>query len=216
MEDHALGVEPVGRSKVGAVGLADLVGVDDSLRQAGGARGVDDVEDVVPVDGDLGRLLLRGCLGQGPVGQPAVWRLALGEDERIGVEVVSDRLDVGDHVGLSQHRHRVGVVDEVGQAGAPEQRAERDHHDAGLGGNLVDLDDLDRVGEDRGDLLALLDADVRQRIGEPVHPAVELFEREPMLLEHEGELVGVVAGVAGEQLVERHLEDLGSSVGFER
>ncbi len=64
--------------------------------------------------------------------------------------------------------------------------------------------DLDAVLEHRRDLVALSEAETEERARDLAHPPVELREREPLVLEHESRVVGPVAGVSGEQRVERH------------
>jgi hypothetical protein len=60
VQHDALGNDPKRRGEQGAVGRANVVGVDDALGQAGGAARVHDVEDVVAADTCVGRLVLRG------------------------------------------------------------------------------------------------------------------------------------------------------------
>ena len=65
-------------------------------------------------------------------------------------------------------------------------------HDAGLRSGPVDLDLLEGVREHRGELVALAESRSKERIGEPVHPRVELPEREPMPSEDERQVIGPV------------------------
>ncbi len=63
----------------------------------------------------------------------------------------------------------------------------------GNGRRPVRLELLGAIRQDRRDLIALRQPRGKERVGEPVHARVELAEREPVVLEHQPEVIRAVA-----------------------
>ena len=130
----------------------------------------------------------------------------VGEDEaaRIDRQIVPDGVEVRDHRLLGDHRHRTGVVDQVGKTLSAQQRAERYDHDPGAGRHLVEVEDLQAIRQDGCDLVALADLQPLQDVGESIDPLIQIVEGKALFAEHDGRFVRVVAGMAGQEAIERH------------
>jgi hypothetical protein len=175
VEDDALRPDPERRRESGAVRGPDPVRVHDPLRLPGRARAVDDVVRVVVRDRHRRRrrLGVRGRVDERPKYHGS-GRSVAGDEQT----PCRHRQTVPDPVQISRvprHRHqggRVGIVREVGEALAPQQRAERDDDETGLRGGVVELEQLERVVEHERDLVALREAEAQERVRRPVHAAV--------------------------------------------
>ena len=70
---------------------------------------------------------------------------------------------------------------------ALEEWAQRHHHHARLRGGEIDLELLEAVRQDGGKLVAFSEPCAQQRVGEAVHPRVELSDREALVTDHDRE-----------------------------
>ena len=152
----------IGRGEAGGVGLADAVRVHDAFGQPGRTRAVDDVEEIVVGDVDPGRFVIGRRRNEIYVPEVAFSSRPVDQDESVGgnVESVAHGVDLGDQPVHGDHGERVGIVDEVHQPVATQERAEGDDDDSGLRDGLIDLEDFERVVEQDGDLVGAAQAEV--------------------------------------------------------
>lgn len=145
-----------------------------ALRDAGRARGIEDVERVIPLDrgaGTLGHAAEQLFVADEP--EFALEARALGRaahDERRDLEDrVRDRRDKRQELRVDQHDRGVAVVEEVNQQVLLGEHVDRDHHRACLGDAELRVEVLDAVRQHHRDLVFLRDAQPgRKEIGDAV------------------------------------------------
>ena len=169
--------------------------LDDALGLAGGAAGVDDAQQVVLINVDL-RVLRRVTLDQlfvvqhvrgGAVDADAVLHLR---------DLIPDRADAVGELVLHADRHRARILDDENQFIGLQAPVQGHVDEAGLGG-AGNLDVFRQVAGQHGHSVALSQAQVQERVAEPVDPGVELVVG-PLftaLPGYQGELAAVDAGV---------------------
>src|SRR5690606_38135575 len=139
----------------------------DALEHAGRAARVDDVVVVVAPAGH------DGPLGRGG-GQSGLVVVAGDEDEADVVRPGDHRLDGAEQRRLREHRHRVAVVEQVGQLAGDVAVVDVDGDRPQLPGRQHRLDVLGAVLEVEGDVVARPDAPRREVVGQAVGPLREL------------------------------------------
>ena len=192
------------------VGVVREVAVrdDDALGHAGRARGELDEAGVVRREAGVaeeGRVALEVGVGE-----------HLAQAGRVVVQGAEDRLDlpVGDHeAGAAGADDVLAVVEVAAELPDAHRRVERDRDAAALGDAEEGGDELARLRQHDGDVVALLHAALLQRDGD-LHGAhverrpAQLFFRE--VVADEGEAVaGAVGGSLeglrkGDEMVHRH------------
>ena len=207
MHHHAFGSESELVGEERAVHRPDVVGVNDALGKAGGAAAVDDVVEVVVADlhrGWSGRALAARQLVVGGVAGPALGSdqdVALGRDEG---ELPAGVVQCVGGGGAGQHRGGIGVLQQGDQSGAPQQRTERDGHHAQQGSGPVGEEQLDAVGQDDREGVALAEPERQQGVGKAVHLRIEFTEGEAAFPANDREVLGAIARVARQQRADVH------------
>ncbi len=204
---HALGCEPELAGEHGAVQRPHVMRVDDPFWLTGRAARVDDVVDVIVSKVRGGRRI--GARGRGErrvvtipgsawgVGQDVVVRRDLTE---LAARFVQ-RLD---HRAAGEHRFRIGIAQQRHETRPAQQWAQRYGHDAELRARPIRLQQLDAIGKDDRQRVALPHTERAQHVGEPVHACVMLGEREPVRAAHDRRVTPAVACVARQQRADVH------------
>ena len=206
VEEDALRRHPEHRGEQRAVTGANVVRVHDALGLAGGAAGIDDVVRIGAGEAGVRGLRLRRGADQLvkaaiPRPRPFDEHPAVGPDARhLGPRAI----ERGRERRRGDDQFRVRVPEQGHEPGLLEERAERHRDEAALGDGAVDLDLLEAIRQHRGDLVPLGETGGQQCIRQPVHPAVQGLEGEPVVLEDQGEVLRPVSRVAGKEGAEMH------------
>src|SRR5262249_7201250 len=136
--------------------------------------------------------------------RPAWARNASREEPALGRnrESLADRLDRPGERRRGDEGGALRVGEQAREPRAAQERRERHHDGAAPRGDPVEVEELEAVGEQRGDLVSLLDAGRRERVGGPVDAPPQLPERKTLVFEDEGGLLPVIPRVALEEHAE--------------
>ena len=185
---------------------SNIVAMDDSLGLPGGAARIHDVGGVVGGRARGWRFGFPGRSGPGAVVQKSRPAGVVGDDQTSGLKrkIFLDGLDFGRQRVAGDQGYRVRVADERCQAGAPEQWTERHRHRSHLGDRPVEIDQLEAVRQEQGDLVSLGDAESDEGIGRPVNSGIQLAPGVARSFEDQRFTVGVVERVPGGERTDVH------------
>jgi hypothetical protein len=97
--------------------------------------------------------------------------------------------------GVGDHHNRIGVGEQLRQALGLQERAHGHDDRADLGDRPVERQQLEAIGQDRRDLVALADAGGQEPVGQAIDAPVECRVAQPLGLEHDGGMRRPVCGV---------------------
>ena len=197
VEDHTLGMNAKRTREARAVGFTDPVRVDNSLGIARRAGAVDDVERVVTRESRSRRRRRGSRVRQTPVGAFDAQEPVIREPEPW-----TDRVHLRREALRRDECRDVGVENEVEEPLGAKQGAERYDDDTRLHCREVDLEQLDRVVEQKRHPVTLAEPEAEESIRRAVRLGVELGVGQPLCAEDERELVAPVTRVSGGQRLE--------------